>query len=196
MAGCGDRLGNEALLRDHLTAVANGELVLRPLGPADGPGYRELRLRALAEFPDAFTSSAAEAAATADDWSVRRMLPRDGHVLIGALIGERLAGTAGLDRQPREKERHKALLYGMFVAPEHAGRRIGRKLVDAVVGEARQWPGLEQIDLTVTRSNERARRLYLDAGFVTFGIEHRAIKVAGVYYDKEHMVLFLDDHGH
>lgn len=191
MAGCGDRLGNETLLRDHLSAPATGALMLRPLGPADGPEYRALRLRALAEFPDAFTSSAAEEAATADDWSVRRMMPRDGQVLIGAFIGERLAGTAGLERKPREKERHKAVLSGMFVAPEHAGRRIGRKLVDSVIIEARQWPALEQIDLTVTRTNERARRLYLDAGFVTFGIEHRASKVAGEYYDKEHMVLFL-----
>jgi len=26
---------------------------------------------------------------------------------------------------------------------------------------------------------------------ITFGIEHRAIKVGETYYDKEHMVLFL-----
>lgn len=191
MAGRGNRLGNEALLRDHLSTAPTPVPTLRPLSAADAASYRDLRLRALAEFPEAFTSSAAEEAATAESWSPRRVAAREGHLLLGAFMGEQLAGTAGLQRKPRAKERHKASLYGMFVAPEHAGRRIGRKLVDAVIDAARHWQGLEQIVLTVTCSNTRARRLYLDAGFITFGIEHRAIKVAGAYFDKEHMVLFL-----
>jgi len=166
-------------------------LTLRPLVPADAASYRALRLRALAEFPDAFTSSAAEETNSPEDWAGKRLRTRDGHVLLGAFVGDELAGTAGLERKPRAKERHKALLYGMFVAPEHGGRHIGRQMVDEAVRIARTWPGVEQITLTVTRSNDRARRLYGEAGFITFGIEHRAIKVDGVYYDKEHMVLFL-----
>ncbi len=160
--------------------------------PADAAAYRALRLRALAEFPDAFTSSVEEEAPRAEEWSRKRLEPRQDHVLLAAFVNGVLAGTAGLERRPRIKERHKALLYGMYVAPEHAGRRIGRRLVDAILAEARRWPGLEQITLTVTRSNARAQRLYLDAGFITFGIEHRAMKVGDTYFDKEHMVLFLN----
>ncbi len=48
---------------------------------------------------------------------------------------------------------------------------------------------LEQLVLTVTRTNEAAAKLYKSAGFVTFGLEPRAIKVDGAYFDKEHMVL-------
>ncbi len=168
------------------------EIVLRPLAPADAPAYRAVRLTALAGFPDAFTSSVEEEAKTADAWSVERLAPRQGHVVLGAFVGDALAGTAGLDRLPRLKERHKAVLFGMYVAPEHGGRHIGRRLVEAAVATALTWPGLEQIVLTVTRGNARARRLYMEAGFVTFGIEHRAIKVGDAYFDKEHMVLFLD----
>lgn len=166
-------------------------LTLRPLALADAATYRALRLRALAEFPDAFTSSAAEETNSAEDWAAKRVRQRAGHVLLGAFVGDELAGTAGLERRPRAKERHKALLYGMFVAPEHGGRHIGRELVNEVVRIANTWPGLEQITLTVTRSNDRARRLYSEAGFVTFGVEHRALKVDATYHDKEHMVLFL-----
>lgn len=158
----------------------------------DAATYRALRLRALAEFPDAFTSSAAEEANSQEDWAAKRLRTRDGHVLLGAFIAGELAGTAGLERKARAKERHKAMLYGMFVTPEHSGRHIGRKMVDFLIGTARAWPGLEQVMLTVTRTNARARRLYGEAGFITFGIEHRAIKVGDAYYDKEHMVLFLN----
>ncbi|MEP7207666.1 MAG: GNAT family N-acetyltransferase [Casimicrobiaceae bacterium] len=165
---------------------------LRDLLPTDAAAYRAVRLRALADFPEAFTSSAKEEAASADAWSVERVTPRAGRVLMGAFVGDTLGGTAGLIRLPRQKERHKADLFGMYVGPEHGGRHIGRQLVDALIATGRTWPGLEQITLTVTRGNARAQRLYHEAGFVTFGIEHRAIKVGATYYDKEHMVLFLN----
>ena len=172
--------------------MSSSEILLRPLTPADAPAYRVVRLDALAQFPEAFISTVDEEARTADVWSVQRLQPSDGQVLIGAFVGDVLAGTGGLKRRPRRKEHHKADLFGMYVAPLHAGRTIGRKLVDALVATARTWPGLEQVLLTVTRTNTRAHRLYHDAGFVTFGVEHRAIKLGDRYFDKEHMVLFLN----
>ena len=57
--------------------------------------------------------------------------------------------------------------------------------------EARAIAGLEQINLTVTHSNAEARALYLEAGFVSFGVEKNALKVDGTYYDKEYMTLTL-----
>ena len=52
-------------------------------------------------------------------------------------------------------------------------------------------PGLEQINLSVTATNDRARRLYEMAGFSVFGIEERAIKVGAEYFAKAHMTLRL-----
>ena len=68
---------------------------------------------------------------------------------------------------------------------------IGRALLEAAIAHGRSWHGLEQIVLTVTASNLAARRLYLRAGFVPFGLEPRALKSEGRYYDKEHLILFL-----
>ena len=45
--------------------------------------------------------------------------------------------------------------------------------------------------LTVTETNVAARELYEKFGFRSFGIEPRAIRVGDVYYDKNHMILFL-----
>lgn len=167
-------------------------LTIRRLTPGDAAAYRASRLEALAGFPDAFTSSVEEEAPKADVWSRERLEACDGKAMLGAFFGDGLAGTAGLLRRPRLKERHIADFFGMYVSPQHGGRRIGRKLVEASIAEALTWPGLEQIVLSVTCANNRARKLYLDAGFVTYGIERRAVKVADTYYDKEHMVLFLE----
>jgi ribosomal protein S18 acetylase RimI-like enzyme len=68
---------------------------------------------------------------------------------------------------------------------------LGRALLQAVIDYARDRGKLEQLVLTVTRSNQPAIELYRSAGFRTFGMEPRALKVGGDYFDKEHMILFL-----
>jgi ribosomal protein S18 acetylase RimI-like enzyme len=80
----------------------------------------------------------------------------------------------------------------MYVAPEGRGRGVGDALLRHVVAAARQDPELTQIVLTVTDTNARATALYERAGFASFGVEPRAIRVDGVYYGKNHMILTLD----
>ena len=60
-----------------------------------------------------------------------------------------------------------------------------------LIGEARHEPGLEQLVLTVTDTNAAARTLYEKAGFRSFGVEPRAIRVGDRYLDKNHMILLL-----
>lgn len=167
-------------------------IIVRPLAPEHSAAYSGLRLRALAAFPTAFTSSVEDEARTADVWSVERLAPRDGQRMLGAWVGEALVGTGGVERLKRPKERHKAVLYGMYVAPEHGGRGIAGRLVDALLAAVRQWDDVTQVLLTVTAGNTAALRVYERAGFVTFGVEPRAIRVDGIYHDKHHMVRFLD----
>jgi ribosomal protein S18 acetylase RimI-like enzyme len=83
----------------------------------------------------------------------------------------------------------------MYVAPEFARRGIGRALVRHVIAEATREPGLEQLVLTVTHSNDAARTLYESEGFRSFGVEPRAIRVGDRYLDKNHMVRFLERAG-
>ena len=46
--------------------------------------------------------------------------------------------------------------------------------------------------LTVVSENEAARRLYRTLGFIEYGLERRALKQNGRYYDEVLMVKFLD----
>jgi ribosomal protein S18 acetylase RimI-like enzyme len=165
-------------------------LTIRRLVPADAPAYREFRLRGLREHPEAFTSSFEEDVVKPLAATEARLAAEGDTAMWGAFVGGVLAGGIGLSRETRVKNRHKADIVAMYVLPEYARRGIGRALLDQAIAYARDT-GIEQLTLTVTQTNAAARELYAAAGFVTFGIEPRAIKVAGEYFAKEHMILLL-----
>ena len=152
--------------------------------------YRELRLRGLREHPEAFTSSFEEDAAKPLAATEARLAADGDTLMFGAFVDGMLAGGIGLSRERRLKNRHKADIVAMYVLPDHARRGIGRALLAHAIAHARD-AGIEQLTLTVTQGNAAARELYAAAGFVSFGVEQRAIKVAGQYFAKEHMILFL-----
>jgi len=157
--------------------------------PADAPAYRTLRLRALWEFPEAFTSSYAEDEKLPLEASEKRLASAH-QKFWGAFDGDELCGTVGLECQARAKNRHKGKVVGMYVAHEQMGRGIGGALMRALVEDARAC-GLELLVLTVTQGEGSAIRLYERCGFRSFGIEPNAIKVDGHSYPKNHMFLEL-----
>lgn len=162
---------------------------IRRLTAVDASAYRALRLRALWEYPQAFTSSHAEDEKLPLDATENR-LDSPHRRFWGAFEQGELVGMVGLDRETRPKNQHKATVVGMYVAHERMGRGIGRALLNALVEDARAW-GLELLVLTVTHAESSARRLYERCGFRSFGIEPRAIKVDGHYHAKNHMYMEL-----
>jgi RimJ/RimL family protein N-acetyltransferase len=164
---------------------------IRRLVPDDAAAYRELRLRALAEHPAAFTSSHEEESRKPVAAMAVRLAPDGEEAVYGAFADGRLVALAGLARETRTKNRHKAMVFGTYVAPEHGGRGIAGALLAHVIGEAQRQSGLLQLVLTVTAGNAAATALYEKAGFRSFGIEPRAICIDGNYSGKNHMILFL-----
>lgn len=160
---------------------------IRRLTLDDAAEYRALRLRSFREHPEAFTTSAQELERQPVADSARRLATAD-MKWWGAFVDGRLAGYVGLDRETRAKNRHKATLVGMYVAPEFAGRGIGHALVDVLLAEAR-GDGVELLVLTVTEGNAKAAQLYERCGFRSFGIEPHAIRVDGRAWAKNHMYL-------
>lgn len=163
---------------------------IRRLTTDDAPAYRELRLRALREHPQAFTSDWEEASTRPPEES-RERLAAVGVLFWGAFdeVGA-LVGMVGLECTSRAKERHKAKVVAMYVSREAAGRGLGRELLQALVLQARSI-GLSDLVLTVTEGNSSALRLYREAGFAAFGTEPRAIVVQGIPHAKVHMHLHL-----
>lgn len=163
---------------------------VRHLTATDAPAFRALRLRALREHPEAFTSSHEEDEKLPLAATEQRLHSSEERRFWGAFGSAALCGIVGLEREQRAKNRHKATIVGMYVAPECAGRGIGSALVDAVLREART-SRLELLVLTVTQGNHAATRLYEQAGFRSFGVEPDAIRVGGRSFAKKHMYLEL-----
>ena len=126
---------------------------LRRLGPDDWETYREIRLAALADSPDAFGSTLErERELGEDDW--RRRLTGPVYVVedprpvaVGGIFDN--AGTPHV--------------WGMWPHPEHRGRGHARRILDALIP-----PGTPaQLDVNIT--NGGARVAYERYGFVGTG---------------------------
>lgn len=158
----------------------------RVLTEADAETYAAIRIRALREHPEAFGRTAEEVEPL--DVLRARLREPGADFILGAFDPE-IVGTVGCFREREAKRRHIAVIWGMYVAPERRGRGVSRRLLTDAIGRARDWPGLDQIRLSVV--NAPARALYASCGFEPWGLEPRALKVGDRYYDEHHMVLRL-----
>jgi RimJ/RimL family protein N-acetyltransferase len=174
------------------------DVLVRPLQPEDVYSFRDLRLEALQQHPASFASSVSEWEALSIDEMAKMLSRQTANVVFGAFACEfeadsGLVGIIGCLRQTKEKYRHKAMVWGMYVDPEWNGKGIGRALLERVIEHAREQLGLRQLHLTVTRGNP-AQGLYERMGFRGYGLEPRALHVGdGDYRDEVLMVLDLLD---
>jgi ribosomal protein S18 acetylase RimI-like enzyme len=125
----------------------------RRLGPDDWETFREIRLRALAESPDAFGSTLdREEAFEQADWRRRLTGPvyvveDPGPVAVGGIFDNE--GTPHV--------------WGMWTDPAHRRRGHARRILDALIP-----PGTAaQLDVNV--ANAEARTAYERYGFVATG---------------------------
>jgi ribosomal protein S18 acetylase RimI-like enzyme len=100
----------------------------------------------------------------------------------GAFRAAKLIGIAVLVIRESAKMAHKGALVSMYVRPEARRIGVGRRLVEAVIDTACRH--VELVQLTVVTGNEAALRLYAGLGFVQYGLEKKALKQGGRYYDE------------
>lgn len=161
--------------------------VVRILRPTDAAPLRALRLQALLTEPTAFGASYEDARArTEGDFRAEIENAAPG-AIFGAFDGNALVGMAGLKREDSRKSCHKGYMWGVYVAPSHRGQGIARALTTAVIGQAREIVVLLQC--SVQTRNIQARGLYESMGFLTYGVEKKALCVDGDYYDEAHLAL-------
>jgi len=150
--------------------------IIRRLTPADAAVFRALRLRGLADHPDAFTSTVA-------DWDLplQAYIERieAGHVIgafdaeTGTLLGHVFLAThiaTGL------KTRHKCEVWSVYVTPEARGRNLADAMISHVITLARSL-GFAWLKLQVGEHNVAARKTYERLGFVVFGREEDYLRL-------------------
>lgn len=165
---------------------------IRVLQESDAQAYQELRLTGLQTNPEAFGSTYEREANFTLDMVMERIKQSKDKFVMGAFDDEgTLIGMATFVRENGMKTAHKGNLFGMYVREEMRGKGVSKNLLLALIARASEIVGVEQINLTVVSSNEPAKRLYSSVGFQTYGIEHRALKYMGQYFDEDWMVLQL-----
>ena len=173
-------------------------MTIRALGPDDAAAFQALRLRGLADEPTAFASSHEEEVGLPLEEIARRLQPRDDRAIFGAYVAGAfetgaLCGVIGVQRENMHKLRHKAYVWGMYVAPEARGTGRGRRLMQAALDHAWTVLQVRQVNLGVHTGNSAAMQLYQRCGFVVFGSERGALQVGGQLQDEHHMVCVRPD---
>src|SRR5690606_1245295 len=169
-------------------AIARDRIVVRALEKGDLHRYRAIRLSGLQLAPMAFGSSFEEENAYSDSVFARRLEQVNGNVIFGAFDGENLLGTAGMFRHDRRSERHRGTLWGVYVAPEARGLKLGKALVGKVIDHAEKQ--VIVLDAKVVATNEAAKRVYYALGFKPYGVERKSLNVQGQYLDQE--LIYID----
>ncbi|KKK36702.1 acetyltransferase [Mesobacillus campisalis] len=162
---------------------------IRKLVSMDASAYIELRLEALRDTPEAFSSSYEEE----KDYPIEQTANRLDDVnstTFGAFADGNLIGVVTLVPDTRIKIRHRAHIFAMYVTPNFRRTGAGKALIAKAVKQAKE-NGTEQLYLAVTASNQPAKKLYQSFGFTTYGVDKNALKIEDTYYDDELMVLFL-----
>jgi ribosomal protein S18 acetylase RimI-like enzyme len=110
--------------------------------------------------------------------------------LVGRLDGQ-LVGALIAQGGHLRRSRHVARLE-IFVGQAARGRGVGRALMDAAIGWARDNAEVEKLALTVFADNDRAIQLYDTVGFVVEGRRGQEYRLGdGTYRDDLLMGLWL-----
>jgi len=145
--------------------ISNSMPIVRPLYPDEWAVYRALRLRSLADSPDAFYSTLeSESARSAEEWAARlaaAAVSGKDCPLVAELAGE----PAGLVWAKMDGVNPALMhLYQMWVMPECRGKGVGQGLLETALDWARERE-VRFVELDVTLGNSSALRLYERAGF-------------------------------
>ncbi|HWM91518.1 MAG TPA: GNAT family N-acetyltransferase [Thermoanaerobaculia bacterium] len=160
---------------------------IRRLGPEHAAALASLRREALESHPLAFGASLEDDRCSPDFFRTSLANPEE-QAVFGCFEGTGLAGMVGVRRETAVKRRHRAQVWGMYVAPRARQKGAGSALLQAAIEQARSWPGVVQVHLSVTEPAVAAQRLYEAVGFRTWGHEPRALQWEGSFVDESHLV--------
>jgi ribosomal protein S18 acetylase RimI-like enzyme len=172
-------------------------MLIKVLTEVNATQFWDLRLKGLRENPEAFGAEYEEELNIPMDKLILRFNddfigPLEDNFILGAFDENNdLVGMIGLRRERRAKMKHKAVLWGTYVAANLRQLGIGRSLIVELINKAKSIQGLEQISLGVVSSNEQAKGLYASAGFQVCGLEKNALKIGQTYFDEDIMVCFI-----
>ena len=164
-------------------------VIIRQFRADEAEAWRDIRLAALEDNPEAFGQTWQHALGQPIE-QFRQTVAGE-FPPFAAFAGDVAVGSAGFYVMGGAKLSHRGQLWGMYVAPTHRRTGLGGSLIEAVIAHARNETQVVQIHLHVVTTNTTAYALYRKMGFEAYGVEPRALRHQGRYYDETLMVRHL-----
>ena len=139
---------------------------VRALGEDDWRTWRDLRIRAVSDAPDSFAVTLDEELAKSDERWAEMIATSAANPKAESLVAYVDGDPAGIGYVTVQEE--VALVFAMWVDPEHRRRGVATALLDRMADLARA-AGARAIELWVTEGEDPAEALYRSAGFVPTG---------------------------
>ncbi|HSP59918.1 MAG TPA: GNAT family N-acetyltransferase [Ornithinimicrobium sp.] len=151
------------------------DIHVRVLEKDEWAAYRDVRLRALRESPEAFVASAEEEEALEDQYWIDRM-ERSRRIL--AVDGDEVVGVVSVGTGHRTNIPGAGELFGLWVEAPRRGTGVARRLMEKAAKVGRQV-GLRQLVYWVGTDNGRAVAFASSFGFRPTD-DRRPMRIRGV----------------
>lgn len=169
------------------------DVSIEKLTKADWGAYKELRLRALREEPQAFDASFTSYANKGDEYwkDIAVELTDARHLCLVAKRSGVIVAVGIVEFDDNEKTRHVADLTFLYVLPDARGAGIGKGLLEHMLAAVQSRPDILKVNVRVCSVQHAAVHLYTDVGFKQVSEMKQERYVEGVYYDDYKMSVFL-----
>lgn len=151
------------MLADHAVWQGFSMIVVRSISPQEGMLYKQLRLGALEDAPDAFSPTWEEISQHDDNYWINAANRINADPDFELLVAERHGAPVGLV-SGQVDSKGVGHIGAMWVAPAARSAGVGKRLLESVIDFLWMRKAIE-IRLTVTENNANAAALYRRCGF-------------------------------
>lgn len=167
-----------------VTLLTMAEITVRVLGESEWSLYREVRLRALAQSPNAFTATLADETDRGESFWRERMTRSYRLVAERGQLPQGIVSLGAYDEEPSAAE-----VFGLYVVPDARGTGVSWRLVEAAAALATQ-NGYVQLYFWVGTDNGRAIGFATNFGFRSSGYR-RPARASDLERGEEEVALVL-----
>jgi ribosomal protein S18 acetylase RimI-like enzyme len=140
------------------------KIEIRELKPDEWEIYRDIRLKALKDEPDAFISTYDETSKRAESEWRQKLISQERSFTLFAFRNGKAIGMMGTYQDSSDNQ-GVLDLFGVYVLREHRGTGVAQELMKNIISRARKIPGVTKIRLECEYSQIAARRFYEKVGF-------------------------------
>ena len=154
--------------------------IVRPLKDSEAKALRAVWLEALKAEPEFYGAQLASAQKKPLAFYKKRI---SGGGAFGAFVKGKMVGFGAVRPMRLPGMYHKADMWGLYLREPLRGGGLAEDIIERIEEFARQR--FDVINVRVVDKNLRMRRFLDRTGYKLFGIERRALKSDGHYFDEE-----------